>query len=146
MEGVPSLAGQQALFVTNQLILMREGVRQIEQMTAVVKDLADSDIEALAAYYAGLVPARSSERLDPGSALRGAEAAAALGCGTCHLPDYSGQNQVPRLAKQRVDYLIAALTAYRDNRRIGSDTSMNAAMYGIRDADIAALAHFLAGR
>ena len=145
MEGIPSLAGQPALFVTNQLILMREGVRQIEQMTSFVKDLTDSEIEALAAYYSRLVPERSAESPDPGLAREGARLAAAMRCGTCHLPTYAGQNQVPRIAKQRVDYLIAAMAAYRGNRRSGSDTSMNAVLYGVRDAEITALAHFLAG-
>jgi cytochrome c553 len=47
---------------------------------------------------------------------------------------------------QRIDYLIEALKAYRDNRRIGSDTSMNEVMYGVSDGDAVALAHFLASR
>ncbi|HKU98252.1 MAG TPA: hypothetical protein VJR58_23380, partial [Vineibacter sp.] len=34
---VPSLAGQPAFFVLNQLFLMREGVRRIEAMTPIVK-------------------------------------------------------------------------------------------------------------
>ena len=33
------------------------------------------------------------------------------------------------LANQREDYLVAALKAYRDNKRTGSDTSMNAVLY-----------------
>ena len=33
---------------------------------------------------------------------------------------------------------------YRDNRRSGSDTSMNAALYQVADSDIQALAHYLA--
>jgi cytochrome c553 len=33
---------------------------------------------------------------------------------------------------------------YRDNKRSGSDTSMNAVMYQVSDADIQALAHYLA--
>jgi cytochrome c553 len=35
------------------------------------------------------------------------------------------------------------MTDYRDNRRVGTDTQMNAVMYGLPDADIAALAHYL---
>jgi cytochrome c553 len=51
---------------------------------------------------------------------------------------------VPRIANQAEDYLVTALKAYRDNKRTGTDTSMNAAMYKVEDADIAALAHYLA--
>ena len=57
---------------------------------------------------------------------------------------YEGQRQIPRIANQREDYLAASLTAYRDNKRTGIDTSMNAAMYQVTDEDIRALAHFLA--
>src|SRR5262245_58807411 len=115
LEGIPSLAGQPALFTTNQLILMREGVRRIDQMMPFVKGLGDSEIEALARHYRRLPPERSAETLDPALAGRGARLAAALGCGTCHLPTYAGQNQVPRIAKQRLDYLATAMKDYRDN-------------------------------
>jgi cytochrome c553 len=146
LEHVPSLAGQPALFTINQLILMREGVRQVEQMAPFVADLTDPEIQDLVAHYAKQTPQRSEEPIDAALAARGAGLAETLLCGTCHLPDYSGREQVPRLAKQRVDYLIEAMKAYRDNRRTGSDTSMNAVMYGVSDDDIAALAHFLASR
>jgi cytochrome c553 len=36
------------------------------------------------------------------------------------------------------------MTAYRDNKRSGSDTSMNAALYRVPDGDLRALAHYLA--
>ena len=49
-----------------------------------------------------------------------------------------------RLAGQREEYLDSEMRAYRDNRRKGGDTIMAAALYGVTDADIRALAHFLA--
>lgn len=58
--------------------------------------------------------------------------------------DYRGQQQVPRITNQREDYLAATLKAYRDNKRSGVDTSMNAVMYKVSDADVRALAHYLA--
>jgi cytochrome c553 len=146
LERVPSLAGQPALLTINQLILMREKIRQVEPMAPFVADLTEAEIQALAAYYAKQEPERSEEPIDAALAARGAEAAETLLCGTCHLPDYSGREQIPRLAKQRIDYLIEALKAYRDNRRAGSDTSMNAVMHGVSDDDVVALAHFLASR
>ncbi len=38
------------------------------------------------------------------------------------------------------------MIAYRDNQRSGGDTIMAAALYGVSDADIKALAHFLSRR
>jgi cytochrome c553 len=50
---------------------------------------------------------------------------------------------MPRLARQRIDYLAKTLTAYRDGSRSGIDTSMNDVMYRASDQDIRALAHYL---
>jgi cytochrome c553 len=74
---------------------------------------------------------------------KGRSLAGKLRCGICHLSDFSGQNQVPRLAGQREEYLESEMRAYRDSRRRGGDTIMAAALYGVSDADIRALAHFL---
>ena len=48
---------------------------------------------------------------------------------------------MPRLAGQREDYLEAEMRAYRGNQR--PDTTMAAALYGVKDEEIKALAHFL---
>ena len=106
MQNIPSLAGQPEFFMLNQLFLMREGVRRIEVMTPFVKDLKDDDIDALAKHFAKLAPKASDEPIDPALAKRGAELAAARRCASCHLPTLAGQEQMPRLAKQRIDYLI----------------------------------------
>ena len=50
----------------------------------------------------------------------------------------------PRLVSQREDYLLRTLREYRDNKRAGTDTSRNAVVYAVPDADLAALAHYFA--
>jgi cytochrome c553 len=146
IENIPSLAGQPAFFILNQLFLMREGVRRIDVMTPLVKDLKDEDIDALAKHFAGLAPKPAQEPVDASLARRGAELAISLRCASCHLPSLAGQDQMPRLAKQRVDYLIHAMKAFRDNTRFGSDTLMSNVVAALSDADIAALAHYAASR
>jgi cytochrome c553 len=146
MEKTPSLAGQPALFLTNQLILMRDKLRKSEIMAPFVKGLTDPEIIALAQYYAGLVPEPTDDPVDPALAARGAELARKLHCPSCHLPSYAGREQMPRLAHQRRDYLIDSLKAYREGLRSGIDTSMNAVMFGVSDRDIEALAHYIASR
>jgi len=146
LEKIPSLAGQPAFFLLNQLILMREGVRQVEAMAPFVKDLTDAEIETLAGHFAGLAPRRSDEPVDPALVRRGAEIAAQRRCASCHLPTLAGQDQMPRLAGQRIDYMTEALKAYRDDRRTGADTAMTATILGLSDTDLAALAHFAASR
>jgi cytochrome c553 len=146
MENIPSLAGQPEFFVMNQLFLMREGVRRIEVMMPLVKDLVDEELNALARHYSALTPKASDEPTDPALVRRGAELAASLRCGSCHLPSLAGVEQMPRLAKQRVDYTIHALKQFRDNTRSGADTLMSNVVIGISDADLTALAHYAASR
>jgi cytochrome c553 len=144
MERTPSLAGQPELFLANQLILFRERLRRSEAMDAVVKGTSDAEILALAAHYAKLPSAPSGEPADQALAARGAELAKTMRCGSCHLPDYRGREQMPRLAHQRIDYTTDALIAYREGKRYGVDTTMNGMMYQVPDEDIRALANFLA--
>ena len=144
MENIPSLAGQPEFFILNQLFLMRESVRKIEAMTPLVKDLKDEDLDGLAKHFSKLPPKPSGEPIDPALVKRGAELANTRRCSSCHLPTLAGQDQMPRLAKQRVDYLIHSMTAIRDDKRTGADTLMSAAVAGLTDADLAALAHYAA--
>jgi cytochrome c553 len=142
--GVPSIAGQPKLFIENQLVLMREGLRPAPQMQPIVKGMKDAEISRLAEHFSKL-PAKSMEAGTADSKLvkQGMERAKALRCGICHTSDFSGQNQIPRLAGQREEYLDAEMRAYRDGKRQGGDTVMAEALRGVSDADIKALAHFL---
>jgi len=142
--GVPSIAGQPRLFIENQLVLIREGLRPSPQMYPFAKDLKDAEIVALAKHFAAL-PARATQSSpeDPALMKRGEALATALRCNGCHLADYGGQKQIPRLAAQREDWLETVMREFRDKPRPGGDTIMAAALYGVPDADIRALAHFL---
>jgi cytochrome c553 len=144
--GIPSLAGQPQFFLLNQLVLMREGVRDVPVMRALLKDLDDTQIEAIATEFSGRAAKPSGERIDPGLAERGAIRANQLRCASCHLPSFAGQDQMPRLAKQRIDYMLPTLKAFRDNTRSGADTMMSAVVFGVSDADLEALAHYVASK
>jgi len=143
LPGLPSLAGQQAQFLEAQLFFIREGLRPIPQMEGMLKDATDSDLSDIAAYFSKQQPLRLRTKADPELQARGAALAKKRGCGTCHMPDLAGQRQIPRINGQREDYLVATLKAYHDNKRSGSDTSMNEVMYGVSEADMQALAHYL---
>lgn len=144
MEKTPSLAGQPELFLTNQLILMRDRIRLSEVMAPFAKGLTDSQIVELATHYAELPAEKSAEPIDQALVPRGEALSKGLRCGNCHQANYAGGEQIPRLAQQRIDYVIDSLLAYRDGRRYGIDTSMNGVMVGVSDPDIRALAHYLA--
>jgi cytochrome c553 len=142
--GVPSIAGQPKIFLENYLVLTREGIRGSEVMQKLLRDVRDAEIAALAEHFAKLPAKPLPGRTDPALFERGRGVAAMHRCGSCHLPDFRGQAQMPRLAGQREEFLLESMLAYRENRRPGGDTIMAASLYGIPDADLRALAHFLA--
>ncbi len=146
MENIPSLAGQPALFTVNQLVLMREKVRPVEAMEPFVRDLKDEDAIALGDHYSKLPARLTGEKPDPALVRRGGELSDERRCGSCHLPSLAGQEQIPRIAAQRIDYLIKSLKEFRDGTRPGADTNMSVPVAGLSDADLAALAHYAASR
>jgi cytochrome c553 len=142
-EKTPSLAGHPAPYLTLQLILFRERQRQNEIMTPIAQALSDDDMTALAAFFAAqkrvpVTPAASA------AAARGREIADASRCGTCHLPDYAGREQIPRLAAQREDYLLTTMRDYKAGRRSGVDGMMTSVLYNHGEDDLIALAAYLA--
>ena len=95
-------------------------------------------------------PASSGRRprgdIVPDLVKRGEEVAAVHRCGVCHLPDYAGREQIPRLAGQRQDYLIKTMRDYKAGERSGLDGMMTAVLHNVSDEEVQALAAYLAAR
>jgi cytochrome c553 len=142
--GTPSLAGQPKLFIENQLVIIREGLRELPVMKPFVSGLSDEEIVALATHYSAQPAKPLAPPAQPDKARAGADIARRLGCGSCHLPTYAGQQQVPRLAGQDENYLLQAMKQFRDNPGPGRDTIMAATLRGLSDGDLDKLAHHLA--
>jgi len=104
----------------------------------------DETITALAKYYASQKPRPKSDPVRQDSYRAGEGLSKQNLCGTCHLADYSGQGQVPRLAWQQEPFLMASMKQFRDNPGPGRDTIMAATLRGMSDQDLANLAHYLA--
>jgi len=141
---VPSLAGQPADFTLIQLFLFRQGTRKIEIMNDLAKDMSDDDLRKFADYFAKLAPPKGTGDADPAIAARAQAVIAKNHCNSCHLPNFAGQNQMPRLAAQREDYLAKALRDYKTGQRPGYDATMDEVIRPVSEADITDLAHYLA--
>src|SRR5262245_4462609 len=142
---VPSLGAQPAFYVTIQLYMFRERLRVVEPMNEVTKGLSDDDVRRMAELISKLPPpAPAAEAPDPARLERARALIQQNRCNFCHNQDFSGDQNVPRLAGQREDYLVKALREYKSNVRRGYDASMADVMYPVTDADILDLAHFLA--
>lgn len=140
----PSLAGQPKVFIENQLVLIREGVRDIPQMKGLLDALKDPELVALATYFAAQAPAKPTGTVNKETFDRGQALAGKMHCGSCHLPDYSGRQQMPRLAGQNEAFLAYSMKQFRDHAGLGRDTVMSASLFGLKDNDLADLAHYLA--
>ena len=141
--GTPSLAGQPKVFLESYLVLTREGLRGTPVMQELLKGVKDPEIVAMATHFSRLTPKAGGGAVDKSLFERGRTVAAKNRCANCHSADYHGRAQMPRLAGQREDFLGETMLAYQQNRRPGGDTIMAASLYGIPEADIKALAHYL---
>ena len=143
MAGVPSLAGQPKVFLENNLIMIREGIRDIPAMKGQLDGLSDPQIIALAKFYSDQILKSEPGKRDDALYERGQLLSKQALCGTCHLPDYVGREQMPRLAGQREDYLLHSMRQFRNNQATGRDTIMAASLYGMNDDDLRAIAQYL---
>ena len=141
---IPSLAGQPKIFLENHLVLIREGMRDIPAMKGQLDGLSDKDLAALAVHFSAQTPAAPRTTPQAESFERGQLIAKNMLCASCHETNYAGRQQMPRLAGQHETYLRDTMKQFRDHPAPGRDTVMSASLYGLKDADLADLAHYLA--
>ena len=141
----PSLGGHPAAFLLYQLVWFREGQRNAPIMNEMIKGMSDDDLRAAGEFLAKLPPPPPpDEPGDPQRMTQGKELADKNRCGFCHNPDYSGHDQIPRLANQREDYLLKALRDYKNEKRIAGGATMIEVLQPLTDGDLKTLAHYLA--
>ena len=144
LPNIPSLAGQPRVFLENQLVVIREGLRDIPAMKGLLDGVSDADLTAMAGYFASTPIKPVPGTRDAARFAQGQRVADGNRCASCHLPSYAGREQMPRLAGQREDYLLHSMRQFQRNQAVGRDTIMAASLYGIADDDVAAMAHYFA--
>ena len=143
--GMPSIAGQPNYFTHWQLIKYRDGRRKDPQMSPPAQNLTDADMADLAAYYAVQQPRPRPAATDPAKVAEGQRLANLHHCTSCHRPDLSGQQQVPRLAGQDFDYLLKLLRSFKAKTASDLDGLMTMSAQPLREEEILDLVHFMAG-
>jgi cytochrome c553 len=141
---VPSLGAQPSTYALIQLFMFRERLRLSEPMNAMANELSDDDLQTMAAAIAALPPPEPPA--DPGDAARLGQARALIEqnhCNICHLADFSGQENVPRLADQREDYLLKTMRDYKSGARHGYDATMAEVLQPTSDAQLVDFAYYL---
>ncbi len=144
-ENTPSLGGQRAPYALIQLFMFREKLRVFEPMNEMAKALSDDDLRLFSDFIATLPkPVPPADAGDPARLQRAQVLARQYHCNSCHGPDFSGGDNVPRIANQREDYLARTMREYRDNSRHGYDATMAEALQPVTPEQIADLAYFIA--
>ena len=133
----PSLAGQDADYLTAALRAYKDGSRKDESMKGPAAALDDPAVKNIAAYYAAQQP----QPLNVRRPLTTAEWSER--CDRCHGPGGNSTDpMMPRLAAQRADWLEQILQAYRTGAR--KSTAMAAMSALMSEADVRDLAAYYA--
>lgn len=153
--GSANIAGQNERYLKTQLELIKSGVRPVPLMAGQLDKLSPSDLENLAAYFAGMpstVGQASGDQLALGEKIyRGGIAGKGVAaCTACHSPTGSGNGLAgfPHLGGQRSDYVVVQLTSYREGKRITDEAyggMMRGVAGGLNDGEITALASYIQG-
>jgi len=133
----PRLAGQSAVYITEQLRLFRAEVRTNPVMQPLAATLSDQDIDDLAVYYESQTP--TGLEADPsywhdGQALylRGDRAREIPGCVACHGPVGRGNLAAgyPALRAQQAVYVVKQLNDYASGARYRGPNPQQASRNG----------------
>jgi cytochrome c553 len=142
---VPSLGGQTAPYLLIQLYLFREKQRAVELMNELTKDFTDDDLRTFSDYLSKLPPPQPpTETADAARIERGRALITQNRCNACHTLNLAGQENIPRIADQREDYLVKTLREYKNNTRHGYDATMAEVLAPMGDAQIIDLAYTIA--
>jgi cytochrome c553 len=144
-ENTPSLGGQQAPYALIQLFMFREKLRVFEPMNEMAKAFTDDDLRTFSDFIATLPkPSLPADAGDPARMQRAQALIQQNRCNSCHTTDFSGRDNIPRIADQREDYLAKTMREYKDNSRHGYDGTMAEVLQPVTVEQIADLAYFLA--
>ena len=142
VKNTPIIAGQHESSLLIALQEYRNGERTDDLMGRIAKNLSDDDMKALAAYFSALPWPAYREPADAATRLKALDAGKK--CTSCHREGFVGYANTPRVANQKLDYLIKTLSDFHDNKRPNMPR-MTALVRNLSADDIAAMAHYLAG-
>ncbi len=142
-QNVPSLAGQNPVYLVDQFMRFGDGRRNDFTMNSLAKVINDEDKIKLAIYFSEqkIKPAGGGQ---PELMQRGQERYQLL-CVECHGEDGLGAKQgYARLAGQRPEYIVKMLKEFKNQTGRRSNPWMTARANALTETDMQAVATYLA--
>jgi cytochrome c553 len=139
----PNLSGQNARYLYLQLKDFKEGRRNDPVMSPIAKQLEKKEMQTLAKYFSEQKPKPAGFKSDDAKAAAGKKVSDLALCPMCHLGEFVGQNEIPRVAGQHPEYVIKQLKDFRARNRTNDAGNMTAYSSNLTDQDIENLAHYI---
>jgi cytochrome c553 len=139
----PTLAGQNWRYIYMQLKDFKEGRRKDPVMSPMAANLSKQDMIDLGNYFAAQKPKPSDFKADDAKVKLGKAKADEVLCAMCHLAGFAGQNEIPRVAGQKYDYVVKQLKDFRAKNRTNDAGNMTSVSANLTDADIENLAQYI---
>ena len=141
----PNLAGQNPAYLLDQIALLSEGKRKHEFMQKLMRAL-DTDEKVGVALYVAQQAVTTTVRPTPDKAAQLAKGKAyyAQACASCHGEKGMGSETLARVAGQQAPYMTLTLKRYRAGTGDRLDATMATFAKQMSDADIHAVANYLA--
>jgi cytochrome c553 len=84
-------------------------------------------------------------KADPDKAALGKAKADETLCAMCHLGEFVGQNEIPKVAGQNFDYVIKTLKDFKAKNRTNDAGNMTSVASTLSEQDIENLGHYISG-
>ncbi|MEO8120080.1 MAG: c-type cytochrome [Rhodoferax sp.] len=139
----PNLAGQSWRYLYIQLQDFKAGRRSDPLMTPMALPLSRQDMIDIANYYAAQAAKPSSFKADEAKSKLGRAKADETLCAMCHLGEFAGQNEIPKVAGQQYDYIVKQLRDFKERKRTNDAGNMTSVAQTLNDTDIENLGHYI---
>jgi cytochrome c553 len=140
----PILAGQTWRYIYIELKDFKEGRRTDPVMSPMAANLSRDDMIALGNFFAAQKPLPIAFKADEARVQAGKKTSDVVLCPMCHLGDFVGQNEIPRVAGQWPDYVKKQLHDFKAKRRTNDGGNMTSVAGTLSEEDIENLAHYIA--
>ncbi len=139
--GVPNLAGQNPVYLLDQIHRFSDGRRYDRTMASLASTFNEEEKVMLALYYSKM-KARPNKIQDPEQWDAGKKVYD-IACAQCHGENGRGEKGYARLASQKADYVLKMLNEYQSYTGRRANPWMSAVASSLNKEEIAAVAAYV---